>query len=412
VVHGAPLGEEELTRTKGNLGWPLEPAFYVPDNVRVLFQQRKEELKKVYENWKKKFTDWQKQFPELAEQYRKAMSLEIPSNVPSLLKAVEHSEPKATRVLSGETLQILSKAVPFLVGGAADLAPSTNTLLKGYQDIAPGEFQGRNFHFGIREHAMGGILNGIALYGGFLPFGATFLVFSDYMRPSIRLAAMMKLPVIYVFTHDSIFIGEDGPTHQPVEHLASLRAIPNLTVIRPADGFEVREAWYYAISNRSGPTALILTRQKLEPLPVVPNRREGGVQKGGYIISPEDGDGKGVLVASGSEVGLAIRVQKLLREKGQSWRVVSVPSWEIFLEQPPAYQEKVLGPKHLPAVVLEAAVSQGWFRILQRPFLTIGMETFGASAPYTVLAEKFGFTPEAIVEKILQWIARQPRETN
>ncbi len=407
-VHGSPLGEEELRETKRNLGWPEDKMFYVPEEVREVFRAVVSDLQKDYQEWEKQFHAWQEKYPERAAQYRREMARELPENLEELLLAVKQDAPKATRALSGEVMQVIARQVGNFVGGSADLAPSNNTYLKEYDAIAPGKFAGRNFHFGIREHGMGSILNGLALYGGFIPYGGTFLVFADYMRPAIRLAALMEQQVIYVLTHDSIFLGEDGPTHQPVEQLASLRAIPNLTVIRPADGLEVALAWAYALRRKEGPTALILTRQKVEPLPRPEKFDAGLILKGGYIISAEKNPGKLdlVLVASGSEVALAMESQAKLQQTGWTVRVVSLPSLEIFRRQPEEYRRKVLGGENVPLVVLEAGVSQGWFEALQRPFRMIGLERFGASAPYRVLAEKFGFTPEAVVEKINQWFTK------
>ncbi len=407
-VHGAPLGEDELRETKRNLGWPEDKMFYVPDEVRTFFRQVVEELQKEYRQWEEQFRAWQAAHPDLAERYRREMLREVPENLEELLLQVHQDAPKATRALSGEVMQVIARKVENFVGGSADLAPSNNTYLKEFDTVAPGSFRGRNFHFGIREHGMGSILNGIALYGGFIPFGGTFLVFADYMRPAIRLAALMEQQVIYVLTHDSIFLGEDGPTHQPVEQMASLRAIPNLTVIRPADGLEVALAWAYALRRKEGPTALILTRQKVAPLSRPEGFDPGLVLKGGYVIAPENHPGRLelVLVASGSEVALALESQQKLQDIGWSVRVVSMPSLEVFRAQPEDYRRQVLGGTEVPLVVLEAGVSQGWFEALQRPFRMIGLERFGASAPYPVLAEKFGFTPDAVVSKITRWFSR------
>ncbi|MCK4297088.1 MAG: transketolase, partial [Candidatus Marinimicrobia bacterium] len=292
--------------------------------------------------------------------------------------------------------------------GSADLAPSTKTFLESYPSIGPDQFEGRNFHFGIREHAMGGIINGIALYDGFIPFGSTFLVFSDYMRPAVRLAAFMGLHVIYVFTHDSIYVGEDGPTHQPVEQLAALRAIPNLTVIRPADGLEVAISWTYALRNRKGPTALVLSRQKVLPLERSNTFDPFLIQKGGYIISSERyGLLDLVLIASGSEVQVAVETQKILEKEGLSVRVVSMPSIEVFRIQPENYKASVIPQKDSRVVVIEAGVSQGWSDITSLPLLTIGIDHYGASAPYKVLAEKYGFTGEKVADKIREWISKR-----
>jgi transketolase len=310
-------------------------------------------------------------------------------------------KPDATRNLSGKVIQKAAALVPALTGGSADLEPSTKTSIKGSAAIAHGSFGGRNFHFGVREHGMGSILNGLALHGGTIPYGATFLIFSDYMRPPIRLAALMGVQAIYVFTHDSIFLGEDGPTHQPIEQLAALRAIPNLVVVRPADGPETAAAWTLAIERRKGPTALVLTRQDTAVLERPANFDPSLMMRGGYILSDA---GKGgapslVLIASGSEVGQAVEAQRLLAAAGLPCRVVSMASPQIFLAQSADYRESVV-PKGARNVVIEAAVLQGWERVAGTEALFLGIDRFGASAPWKVLMEKFGFTGAQIAEKV------------
>jgi transketolase len=275
--------------------------------------------------------------------------------------------------------------------------------MKEFDAVAPGKFEGKNFHFGIREHGMGAILNGMALYGGFRPFGATFFVFSDYMRPTIRLAALMEIPVTYVFTHDSIFVGEDGPTHQPVEHLPVLRAIPNVTVFRPADGVETAMAWSFALKHKEGPVALVLTRQKIEAFERRPDFEPKEVLKGAYIVSKEKGDKPDlVIAASGSEVPVAAEAAKLLAG-AYSVRVVSIPSKELFVKQSDDYKKSIF-PEDAPVVVIEAASMMGWGDLFRQKLLTIGMERFGASGPYKTLAEKFGFTGPQVAEKIKEWL--------
>jgi transketolase len=302
-------------------------------------------------------------------------------------------------------LQKAAEEVPCLVGGSADLSPSTKTIIEGAPSISAGHFEGRNLHFGIREHGMGGVLNGMALYGGFIPYGSTFLVFSDYMRPSIRLASIMCAQVVYIFTHDSIFVGEDGPTHQPIEHLAVLRAIPGLTVIRPADGLETAMAYAYALRKQDGPTAICLTRQNVPELARPAGFDRNAVQKGGYVLSPETGDKPGVvLVATGSEVGVAVEAKTLLAGRGVDARVVSMPSLTVFWKQTEAYRESVVPKGVVPVVVVEAGISMGWNELTRSPFLFIGMNRFGASAPAEVLAEKFGFTGPLVAEKIAKWL--------
>jgi transketolase len=304
----------------------------------------------------------------------------------------------ATRAASGAVLDAIMPALPTLVGGSADLAPSTKTLIEELGSVGPGQFEGRNLHFGVREHAMGAILNGMALHGGVRPFGATFLVFSDYMRPSIRLAAIMGLPVVYVFTHDSIFVGEDGPTHQPVEHLASLRAIPKLVTLRPADAPETAAAWEVALKRREGPTALVLTRQGVPILDRTVMAPAEGLRRGGYVLVDEEGP-ELILVGTGSEVSLALEARRRLADEGVRVRVVSLPSWELFEAQDEAYRDRVLLPG-LPKVAVEAGVPLGWERYVgRRRGRMVGIESqFGASAPAKVMGEQYGLTADAIVD--------------
>jgi transketolase len=310
--------------------------------------------------------------------------------------------PIATRKASGAVLNAIAAALPTLIGGSADLAPSNKTQLKGYQDFQVETPEGRNFHFGVREHAMGGILNGMALHGGVIPYGGTFLIFSDYMRPSVRLAALSHLPAIYVWTHDSVWIGEDGPTHQPVEHLASLRAMPNLVMIRPADANETAAAWKVALERRDGPTGLVLTRQSL---PVLDPSATGGaesVARGGYVLrDATDGTPDLILLASGSEVSLALEAQSQLVDQGVATRVVSMPSWELFDAQERPYREAVLPPDVTARLAIEAGATQGWERYVGPEGDVMGIDHFGASAPYQDLMEAFGFTPQAVVERAM-----------
>ncbi|MEG8988415.1 transketolase [Ignavibacteria bacterium 4148-Me] len=402
-VHGAPLGEDELLATKKNLGWPIDKEFYVPDEVKKLFEDRKNELKKIYDQWQNDFDNWKKSNPEKAELLNKYLNNWLPENLEEELLAAAPKEPNATRSLSSKVIQKIAQLVPNFIGGSADLAPSTNTYMKDFESIAPNKFNGRNFHFGIREHAMGAIINGIALYGGFRPFGATFFVFSDYMRPTIRLAAIMEIPVIYVFTHDSIFVGEDGPTHQPVEHLAVLRAIPNVTVIRPADGIETAMAWSIALRHKEGPVALILTRQKIDAFERDSDFNPKDIQKGAYIVSREkEGKLDLVIAASGSEVPVAVEAKKIL-SNDLSIRVVSIPSKELFEKQSDEYK-KSLFPNNVPVVIIEAASMTGWGDLFRQKLLRVGIERFGASAPYKILAEKFGLTGKQVAEKIKNWL--------
>ena len=375
----------------------------MPDEVKEIFGKRKQELIEEFNGWTSKFNLWKKENPDKANELEKYQSGWLPENLLDELIKAAGNEPNATRVLSSLVIQKIAELVPNLIGGSADLAPSTNTFMKGFDSISANKFEGRNFHFGIREHAMGSLINGIILYGGFRAFGATFLVFSDYMRPIIRLASLMKLPAIYVFTHDSIFVGEDGPTHQPVEHLPVLRAIPNVTVFRPADGLETAASWYYALKNNSGPVALILTRQKIDKIHRNDNFDKTEMLKGGYIISKESSAKLDLIIAaSGSELPLAVEAKKIL-EKKLSIRVVSFLSKELFEKQSKEYQESII-PNNVPVAVVEAATMTGWGDLIRNKLLTIGMNGFGASAPYQTLAEKFGFTGKQVAEKIETWM--------
>ena len=407
-AHGAPLGAEEVGATKRNLGWPEEPTFQVPDEVRALFAERAAQGKSAREEWQARFEAWSAANPERRALWDRHMTREVPADIfKRLLEALPApAKPEATRSLSSKVIQKAASLVPSLCGGSADLDPSTKTSIKGSASIAKGRFGGRVFHFGIREHSMGSILNGLALHGGFIPYGATFLIFSDYMRPPIRLAAIMGQQVIYVFTHDSVFLGEDGPTHQPIEQLAGLRSVPNLRVIRPADGPETAMAWSLALQRRDGPTALILSRQSLPPLP----RSTGpeSMLRGGYVASSETGGsapagGPLVLIATGSEMAPSIEAQSILAQRGVAARVVSIPCLEVYLEQDTAYRDAVV-PRDARVVVIEAARLQGWEKVAGRDALLLGIDRFGASAPLKVLAEKFGFTGPQIADRILGWL--------
>ncbi|MCD6519880.1 MAG: transketolase [Anaerolineae bacterium] len=404
AVHGAPLGPEEVEATKKNLGWPLEPTFYVPEKVRQLFAERVAELKKTYNEWQRTYAAWAKANPELAAAREAAMKKSLPDDLEEQLLNSLSGTPNATRRLSGEVIQKIADLVPYFVGGSADLAPSTSTLMKKYGDIAPNSFTGRNFHFGVREHAMGSILNGIALYGGFIPFGATFLVFADYMRPPIRLANLMNQQVIYVFTHDSIFVGEDGPTHQPVEQIASLRLIPRMTVIRPADGPEVAAAWAWALRHQDGPTALILTRQKVPAIEREEPFSFEAFNRGAYVVAETaNAEPDVVIVATGSELQFGLAAKTALEEAGYAVRVISMPSREIFFRQEESYRRELI-PATAKKVVIEAGVRFGWGDVVGADALFITQDDFGHSAPYTVLMEKCGFTAEQISARTLAWL--------
>ena len=407
-AHGEPLGKEELKLTKQKLGWPLEPEFYVPDEALKVFRVAVEQGKTEEARWISLIEGYRKAFPDPAKEMDRWMKGDLPEGWEKDIPGFP-ADPKgsATRAASGSVLNALSKRIRNLLGGSADLAPSNQTLIKDEGDFQAGHFGQRNLRFGVREHGMGGILNGMALHGGLIPYGGTFLIFSDYMRPAIRLAALMDLKVIYVFTHDSIGLGEDGPTHQPVEQLAALRAIPNLTVIRPCDAAETAEAWRFALSHKSGPVALVLTRQGVPVLDRSVFAPADGLQRGAYILadSPK-GKPDLLLVASGSEVHIAIEAAAKLEQKGISSRLVSMPSWELFDKQPDSYQRDVLSREIKPRIAIEAGRTQGWWRYVGEKGDVVGLDHFGASAPYKVLYEKFGITVDRVVEKALKLLGR------
>jgi len=400
-VHGSPLGEDELNLTKKELGFSTESKFIIPEKVKNLFGQRVDKLKQEYNIWKGQFEEWKFKFPEQSKLRESIVAKNIPKDLETQLVNSLPVETNATRALSGVLIQKIAELIPGLCGGSADLEPSTKTWLKQSTAITSDSFEGHNFHYGIREHAMGSINNGIGLYEGFIPFGATFLVFADYIRPAIRLAALMELQSIYVFTHDSIFVGEDGPTHQPIEQLASLRAIPNLLVMRPADGLETALCWAMAIRNTSGPSALLLTRQKVPALERDTNFDNSLIKKGAYVISREQkNQAEIVIMASGSEVQYAMEAQELLEASGHAVRIVSVPCKELFEQQSEEYQREVIPDSTKYLVVVETGVSFGWQRYFGLPLLMIGMDRFGASAPNKVLEEKFGFSGNQIAKRI------------
>ena len=399
-AHGEPLGPEEAELTKKNLGWPTEP-FYVPEEALSHFRKAIEQGKKREKDWNIKYESYKREYPEEAAQLEKLFRGELPPSWDEDLPVFEPSKNgMPTRVASGQMLNFLASRIPNIIGGSADLGPSNKTLISGAGDFEAGNYKGRNLRFGVREHAMGAILNGIALYNGLIPYGGTFLVFSEYMRPAIRMAAMMKLKVIYIFSHDSIGVGEDGPTHQPIEQLASLRSIPGLTVIRPCDANEVVEAWRYAIGKKDGPVALILTRQTV---PVIDRKGLSpatGLKKGAYVLKEAGKRMEVVLIATGSEVYPALGAAGILENKGIGTRVVSMPSWEIFDAQPEEYKKQIIPEDVKLKAAVEAGVSTGWHKYVGCDGEVIGIDRFGASAPYKVLFEKFGFTPEAIAERV------------
>ncbi|MGP8329750.1 MAG: transketolase [Methanosarcinaceae archaeon] len=401
--HGSPLGDAEIRLIKKNMGWDENSSFEVPEDVRQFFQSSIDLQKLKYEKWQKNFVAWQETHPNKAQLWREMHEKQLPENLAELLIQPASDESLATRVHSGRAIQQIASLVPGFCGGSADLAPSNNTFIKNEDAIDQHNFEGRNIHFGIREHAMGAILNGLALSGAFIPFGGTFLVFSDYMRGAIRLAALMKLQVVYVFTHDSIFLGEDGPTHQPVEHLASLQLIPNLTVFRPADGFETAAAWAFALKNTDGPTVLALSRQKL-PAVHEQSFKPEQIKNGCYIVSDVENPNL-VLTASGSEVHTVLEAKEILAAHGYKIRVVSIPALKLFLKQPKAFQESVIPSTNCRVVAVEAGVTDLWYGIAGRDGLLIGVNSFGASAPADVLAEKFSLKATQIARKVLDWLA-------
>lgn len=399
-AHGSPLGEAEIKLTKQNLGWQEEAAFFIPDEVKEYFKQVQVNGKSVEEEWNRKFLDYQKKYPEEAKLFSEVMHGEFGNEWKSKLPVFEDDGKKmATRAASGKVINSIASSLPTLIGGSADLAPSNNTFLKDYKTFSSENYSGRNFHFGIREHGMAGVMNGMAIYGGVIPYGATFLVFSDYLRPSIRLASISKIKPIYIFTHDSIGLGEDGPTHQPVEHLASLRAIPGLVVIRPADANETSAAWSAAIELKGSPVALILTRQGLPILDQKKYPSAENLLKGAYILKDPNSKPDLILMASGSEVSLALNASERLEAAGRKVRVVSFPSWELFEMQSGEYKNTVLPPNVKKRISIEAGASQGWQKYVGDEGVSISLESFGASAPVETLLEKFGFTVGSILEQ-------------
>lgn len=411
-AHGEALGAEEVEAMKRHLGWPLEPTFYVPQEVYDLFAERRKLLEERFHEWSEMFERYRSDHPDEADLYTKMMELHVPDDITERLLKVarEVDKDEATRDSGGRVMQEIAKHVPSLCGGSADLAPSTKTILKDYGHIEREHFEGRNFHFGVREHAMGSICTGLSLNGGLIPYGATFLIFSDYMRPALRLASMQHAQVVYVFTHDSIFLGEDGPTHQPIEHLASLRAIPGMTVVRPADAPETAVAWAVALKNHHGPTALALTRQKVPQIERDDPESVRDAAKGAYVVSGSGHRTDVMLMASGSEVHVAMGAAKYLREGGVGVRVVSFPSQALFEKQPREYQEQVLPPEVINRVVIEAASPVSWYRYAGPYGMIIGLDRFGVCAPYKVIAKELGYTPEAVAQRVRDYLDERQRD--
>jgi transketolase len=424
-AHGSPLGEEEVTLTKQNLGWPTEPPFYVPDQVLGHMRQAVERGQEAETEWNERFAAYAQAYPGLAADLQQMIDGKLPEGWDANIPFFEpDSKGMRTRRASQQVINAIAPRLPGLVGGAADLAPSTYTLMKGLDDFESPDlkgdrqgstgdwsYAGRNLHFGVREHAMGAVLNGMAAHGGLIPYGATFLIFSDYMKPAIRLAALMNLPVVYVFTHDSIGLGEDGPTHQPVEQLVSLRAIPELLVIRPGDANETAVAWRVAVETHDRPVALILSRQDIPILDRSQVKAAQGLRQGAYILADAPSDELDlILIASGSEISLCLRAQQELQAKGILARVVSMPSWKLFDAQPQAYRDSVLPPTVGARLAVEAGAPLGWHRYVGDRGEVLGVETFGASAPGEVVMYEYGFTVDEIVERARALACKEAEE--
>lgn len=402
-AHGSPLGPDELALTKKSLGWESTEAFYIPSDAKTHFDQAGTRGIAAEQTWNTLFQSWANQNPDKKTIFEQSTSYSLSSDFDQKLPSFKAGEDFASRESAGKVLNAIASSTPYFFGGDADLSCSTNTFIKDGGSFDGVTGAGRNIHYGVREHAMGAIANGIAYHGGLRTFTATFFCFTDYMKPAIRLAAMNHLPVTFVFTHDSIGLGEDGPTHQPVEHLMSLRGIPGLVTLRPADAFEAKEAWKFAMNHKKGPVALVLSRQKLKTLDQSTFGNANQLKDGAYVLSDRP-HFKGVIVATGSEVGLALDVQKELDEQKVPVRVVSMPSMELFLKQSHALQEKIFPSDCKKIASIEAGITLGWAQITGRHGLQFGVNEFGASAPAQKIYEKFGLTPKAIAHKIAAWI--------
>lgn len=397
--HGEPLGADALKATKESAGWDPEESFVVPEEVKEHFANKLPACAKAEADWNELLKAYGAQYPELIGELLASLSGNRTVDLAELEKLFKEKDSVATRAASGDILQKLAELVPELAGGSADLGPSNKTVMKACNYYSKAEPAGRNIHFGVREHAMGCIVNGMSVHGGLLPYGATFLVFSDFMRPAIRMAALMEIQSLFVFTHDSIAVGEDGPTHQPIEQVMSLRMIPNSVVFRPADALETAAAWKYAIEHKTGPVSLCLSRQNLPVLNEYAEAVHTGAIKGGYVLSPANDMAKAVIIATGSEVQIALEAQKLLAEEGIDVAVVSMPSMEVFEEQSAAYKESVL-PKFVPTFAVEAGVTLGWTRYTGRDDRVLGINRFGASAPGGVVAEHYGMTAAQVAAMV------------
>jgi transketolase len=404
-AHGEPLGPENVKKTKQELGWPLEPDFYVPEEALKFFRECGAKGAALEADWKKRYDAWESANPALGAQLDRVLDGKLPSTLPWPVFNAENGS-LATRDAGGTVMNAIAKDLPELVGGSADLDPSTKTYLKDCGDFQPNNYAGRNIHYGVREHGMAAATNGIALHGGLMPFCATFFNFVDYLKPSLRLAALTKIHAIYVFTHDSVFLGEDGPTHQPIEQLAMLRATPNVRVVRPADSLETLEAWKLAVDPTSGtPWVLVLTRQKLPFL----GDRDAHVGRGAYILSESAGTPDLILIATGSEVSLAVDAKKILEERGVRTRVVSMPCWELFELQPQSYRDEVLPPNVTARMSIEAGSTFGWAEWVGDRGITYGIDRFGESAPMAAVAKSLGFTPERVAQVALDSFALASR---
>ncbi|MEE9261792.1 MAG: transketolase [Dehalococcoidia bacterium] len=405
-AHGEPLGEEEVRLARERLEWPYQEPFTVPPEALAHFRQALERGKRYKEEWEAKLTAYRQAYPKEAQQLEEALKGDLPEGWDRDLDRLFESEDKpiATRGASGQVMNAIVRRVHSFTGGSADLAPSTKTTLKDHGHYGFEEYCDHNIHFGVREHAMGAIANGMALHGCIIPYTATFFIFSDYMRPPMRWAALMEQRVVYIFTHDSIGMGEDGPTHQPIEQLMALRAVPNLVVLRPADATETVEAWKVAMERRRGPTALVLSRQNLPVLDRASLAPASGVQRGAYTLWEESSQPEAILIGTGSEVHIALEAGKLLKEKGIGSRVVSMPSWELFDAQPGEYRNSVLPPNIRARVSVEAASPLGWERYVGLDGVAIGLSHFGASAPYKIIYEQFGLTPQRVADEATRLI--------